>query len=308
VGAGWRNIGYFKSTITAGAELDPDGRVHVMAGSVEQGQGPTTQFAQIAAETMGSGMREVRVTIGDTGAAPYPVPTFSSITTVGTGKAVEMATAKLREKVRAAAAEMLQADPAGIAIEGDRALVRAAPERHATLAEVARHLAETGRPSLSEAALDWSGEAPTILYGYNAGLVELEVNVETGEVRLLEHVNVTDPGTRINPLAVDGQVDGAIAFGVGFALSERFHPDNPPTLEGYGLSSTLDVPRKITRLYVEEPLERGPYGAKSMAEHPGISPIPAIVNAIADATGARVRDIPATPERVRAAITAMAAE
>ena len=92
-----------------------------------------------------------------------------------------------------------------------------------------------------------------------------------------------DPGTRINPQAVDGQIYGAIAFGIGFALSERFHPDNPATFEGYGLPSTKSVPPNVTRLYVEDPLERGPFGAKSMAEHPGISPIPAIINAIANA-------------------------
>ena len=132
----------------------------------------------------------------------------------------------------------------------------------------------------------------------------MDVNTETGQVRLSNHVNVCDPGTRINPLAVDGQIDGAIAFGVGFALSERFHPDNPATLVGYGLPSTRDVPETVTRLYVEDPLERGPFGAKSMAEHPGISVIPAIVNAIANATEARVRDIPATPERVLAALEA----
>ena len=91
-------------------------------------------------------------------------------------------------------------------------------------------------------------------------------------------------------------------------LSERFHPDNPATLEGYGLPSTKSVPPKVTRLYVEDPLDRGPFGAKSMAEHPGISPIPAIINAIANATGARVKDIPATPDRVLQALTKVAAE
>ena len=91
------------------------------------------------------------------------------------------------------------------------------------------------------------GEAPTMLYGYNAGLVELDVNTETGAVRLLSRTNVCDPGTRINPQAVDGQIDGAIAFGIGFALSERFHPDNPAALEGYGLPSTKNVPAHVTR-------------------------------------------------------------
>ncbi|MBZ0122514.1 MAG: molybdopterin-dependent oxidoreductase [Roseovarius sp.] len=308
MGSGWRNIGYLKTSITAGAELTEDGKVHVMAGSVEQGQGPTTQFAQIAADQIGVAMSEMRVTLGDTDAAPYPVPTFSSISTVGTGKAVQLAAEKLAGKIRNAAAEMLQTPPENLAVRGNRVFLAANPEIGTTLAEIARHFADAGQSSLSESEIPWSGEAPTILYGYNTGLMELDVNIETGAVRLLNHVNVCDPGTRINPQAVDGQIDGAIAFGVGFALSERFHPDNPATLEGYGLPSTKSVPPNVTRLYVEDPLERGPFGAKSMAEHPGISPIPAIINAIANATRARVREIPATPDRVLQALKRMAAE
>lgn len=308
MGAGWRNIGYLKTTITAGCELDDDGTVHAMAGTVEQGQGPTTQFAQIAADTVGVSMSNMRVTLGDTEAAPYPVPTFSSISTVGTGKAVQVAAGKLRDKITAAAAELLQSRPENISIRDNYAYVTDLPDTQVTLAEIARHFQETGQSSLSESELKWTGEAPTILYGYNAGLIELDVNTETGQVRLLNHVNVCDPGTRINPLAVDGQIDGAIAFGIGFALSERFHPDNPATFEGYGLPSTRDIPLEVTRLYVEEPLKRGPFGAKSMAEHPGISPIPAIINAIANATGARVRDIPATPDKVKQALSSIAAE
>jgi len=308
MGCGWRNIGYLKTSITAGAELTDSGEVHVMAGTVEQGQGPTTQFAQIAADQMGVSMAQMKVTLGDTDAAPYPVPTFSSISTVGTGKAVQMAAEKLREKVLDGAAEMLQSRRENLEIKGDKVFVAEAPENGVTLEDIAQHFIETKQSSLSESEIPWSGEAPTILYGYNTGLMELDVNIENGAVRLLNHVNVCDPGTRINPQAVDGQIDGAIAFGVGFALSERFHPDNPATLEGYGLPSTKNVPPKVTRLYVEDPLDRGPFGAKSMAEHPGISPIPAIINAIANATGARVRDIPATPDRVLQALTKVAAE
>ncbi len=308
MGSGWRNIGYLKTSITAGAELTEDGKVHVMAGTVEQGQGPTTQFAQIAADQIGVSMSEMRVTLGDTDAAPYPVPTFSSISTVGTGKAVQMAAEKLAEKIHRAAAEMLQSSPDNLVIKRDRVFLAKTPDVGVTLAEIAQHFTDTKQSSLSESEIPWSGEAPTILYGFNTGLMELDVNTETGAVRLLNHVNVCDPGTRINPQAVDGQIDGAIAFGVGFALSERFHPDNPATLEGYGLPSTKSVPPNVTRLYVEDPLERGPFGAKSMAEHPGISPIPAIINAIANATGARVKDIPATPDRVLRALNKMAAE
>lgn len=302
VGAGWRNIGYLKTSITAGCELDEDGTVHAMAGTVEQGQGPSTQFAQIVADSIGIPMSKLRVTLGDTEAAPYPVPTFSSVSTVGTGKAVQEAAIKLRQKILDAAAVMMQCDTTDLTIESDQIFFTSAPEKSVSLTDVAKHFAETGQRSLAEAEIKWSGEAPTILYGYSAGLIEVEVNKETGAIRLSNHVNVCDPGTRINPQAVDGQIDGAIAFAVGFALKERFHPDNPPTLVDYGLPSTRDVPENVTRLYIDTPLERGPFGAKSMAEHPGISPIPAIINAIADATGARVFDIPATPDRIKAAI------
>ena len=308
MGSGWRNIGYLKTSITAGAELTELGEVHVMAGTVEQGQGPTTQFAQIAADQIGVSMSEMKVTLGDTDAAPYPVPTFSSISTVGTGKAVQMAAEKLKDKLLEGAAEMLQSSKDNLKVKGNKIFLTAFPDTAVTLTEIAQHFAVTNQSSLSEAEIPWSGEAPTILYGYNTGLMELDVNTETGAVRLLNHVNVCDPGTRINPQAVDGQIDGAIAFGVGFALSERFHPDNPATLEGYGLPSTKRIPSNVTRLYVEDPLERGPFGAKSMAEHPGISPIPAIINGIANATGARVRDIPATPDRVLQALLKIAAE
>jgi CO/xanthine dehydrogenase Mo-binding subunit/aerobic-type carbon monoxide dehydrogenase small subunit (CoxS/CutS family) len=311
LGCGWRNIGYLNAPISAGMELTEAGDIHILAGTVEQGQGPTTQFAQIGADAVGVSMDVMRVTLGDTTAAPYPVPTFSSITTVATGGAVKMAGEKLLANIREAAAQMLQADPQDVAIENNRVILIHTPEVSADLAAIAVHMRENNLPLRAEGRLEWRGEMPTILYGYNAGLIELDVNTEDGQVRLLNHVNICDPGTLVNPLAVEGQVDGGIAFGVGFALSERFHPDNPPTLEGYGLPTTRDVPQNVTRLFVETPLERGPFGAKSMAEHPGISPIPAIINAIANATGARIRDIPATPDRVRSALrdrTAHAAE
>ena len=219
-----------------------------------------------------------------------------------------MAADKLADKLRNGAAEMLQTTAERLSIKGNRVFQTTTPDSGVTLEEIAKHFTETNQSSLSESEIIWAGEAPTILYGYNTGLMELDVNTENGDVRLLNHVNVCDPGTRINPQAVDGQIDGAIAFGIGFALSERFHPDNPATLEGYGLPSTKSVPPNVTRLYVEDPLERGPFGAKSMAEHPGISPIPAIINAIANATGARVKDIPATPVRVLQALTKIAVE
>ncbi|MFU1478387.1 molybdopterin cofactor-binding domain-containing protein [Roseovarius sp. C7] len=301
VGGGWRNVGYVAMTLSAGAEIRNDGSILILAGTVEQGQGPTTQFAQIGADAIGAPVDIVSVLLGDTDDAPYPAPTFSSITTTATGRAVQMAAENLRKLLLSSAAGMLQSseDDLVFTVTGIANAAGAA----VTYAEIASYLDENGINRRCRADLDWNGEAPNILYGYNIGLVELDVNTVTGEIKLKNHVNVCDPGTLVNPLAVEGQVDGGIGFGIGFALSEAFHPDNPPTLVGYGIPNTMDVPENVTRLYVEEAFERGPFGAKSMAEHPGISPIPAIINAIANATGgARVRDIPATPKRVLDAI------
>ncbi|HLI11656.1 MAG TPA: molybdopterin cofactor-binding domain-containing protein [Alphaproteobacteria bacterium] len=302
IACGWRNIGYVNTTISAAAELLPDGRVRILAGTVEQGQGPTTQFAQIAADAIGLPMEMLVIGIGDTLSAPYPVPTFSSITTVGTGKAVQTACENLKRAIIDVASEIFHVDHAQISIDMGSVFCASALHRRLSLAQIARHVEERGGPLKCEGHVQWQGEAPNILYGYNAGLVELEVNEQTGQVRLEHIVNVCDPGTIVNPLALEGQVDGGIGFGIGFALKEEFHPEKPATFEAYGLPTTRDIPGKVTRLFVGGRCERGPFGAKSAGEMPGISPIPAIINGIANATGVRVRDIPATPDRVRAAL------
>ncbi len=304
IACGWRNIGYLNTKIGAGAELLEDGRVRVLAGSVEQGQGPTTVFAQIACDELGIPMESLKVTIGDTYTAPYPVPTFSSITTVGTGKAVQLACERLKLALHRAAATILGVAPESIVIGNGAAHSQRSPADKLSLARLAAHFGENDIPMKYEASLEWQGESPNILYGYNAGLVELEVNEVTGQVKLLDLVNVCDPGTVVHPEALEGQVDGGVAFGIGCALKERFHPDNPPTLAAYGLPMSTDVPHRLVRLFVEEPYSKGPFGAKSAGEMPGISPIPAIVNAIEDATGARIYDVPATPEKVLAALEA----
>lgn len=303
IGGGWRNIGYVSQIVSAGAEIRMDGTFLILAGTVEQGQGPTTQFAQIGADTLEVPVDLVNVRLGDTQEANFPVPTFSSITTVATGRAVQMAAESLRTLVLESAASILQASEPDLALT--EAAVSGSDGVEVTFSQIAEYLEENGISRRCRGDLNWNGEAPNILYGYNLGLMELDVNTETGDIKLKNHVNVCDPGTVVNPLAVEGQVDGGVSFGVGFALTESFHPDNPPTLVGYGLPTTMNVPESVTRVFVEDPLERGPFGAKSVAEHPGISPIPAIINAIANATGgARVRDIPATPKRVLDAIEA----
>ena len=317
VGCGWRSITYVNMPdVSAAVELMPDGRVRMLAGSVEQGQGAMTELAQIVSEALDLPMQSIEVTIGDTYLAPYPVPTFSSITTLVTGKAVQNAADGLREVLCRVAAELLDTAPDDIRIGDGFAFAGSAPGRLVGFSQLCDELDRRGMSRRHEGTFVWEGratdsnsttnegDAPDVVYGFNACVADVEVNVENGRVRLNRLINAADPGTIIHPQALQGQIDGGLAFGIGIALSEAFHPDMPPTLRHYGLPTTKDVAEEVTSIYVEDPCPRGPFGAKSAAEMSVIAPVPAIINAIADATGVRLREIPATPGRVLEALRA----
>jgi CO/xanthine dehydrogenase Mo-binding subunit len=242
-----------------------------------------------------------------------------------TGKAVLNAVEALRDAMMATAAEMLETSADEITIEDGFAFVKSKPDSMVAFAKIGEAFDQQGEPRRREGTFVYEGraddnsvataggtgqdfsssdaDAPDMVYGFNAAIAELEVNEKTGQVRLLKIVNAADPGTIINPQAVQGQIDGGVAFGIGTALMESFHPDKAPTLRQYGLPTTRDVAHELESIYIEEPCPRGPFGAKSVAEMSVIAPVPAIINAIADATGHRVKDIPATPARVLAALT-----
>lgn len=315
VGCGWRSITYVNMPdVSAAVELLPDGRVRLLAGSVEQGQGATTELAQIVSEALDLPMEAVEVTIGDTHLAPYPVPTFSSITTLVTGKAVQNAAEGLKEALCRVGAALLERTPEDIRVRDGFAFSRSAPDLALGFSRLYEEFGRRRMPFRHEGTFVWEGRAtdgntissegdtPDIVYGFNACVADLEVNVENGRVRLNRLVNAADPGTIIHPQALQGQIDGGLAFGIGIALSEAFHPDKPATLRHYGLPTTKDVADEVTSIYVEDPCPRGPFGAKSVAEMSVIAPVPAIINAIADATGARLTEIPATPDKVLSAL------
>ncbi|MDP5349415.1 MAG: molybdopterin-dependent oxidoreductase, partial [Paracoccaceae bacterium] len=150
--------------------------------------------------------------------------------------------------------------------------------------------------------LDKNGQGePYAQYGYAAHLVVVEVDIPLGRVRPLRFVAAHDVGQAINPLLVEGQVHGGIAQGLGMALMEEYIPHRTENLHDYLIPTIGDVP-PIETLIVEVPDAHGPYGAKGLGEHVLIPTAPAILNAIADATGARITQLPATPARVRAAL------
>jgi len=154
------------------------------------------------------------------------------------------------------------------------------------------------------APLDENGQGkPYAVYGYGAQMVELEVDVPLGTVRLIRIVAAHDVGRAINPMLAEGQIEGGIAQGIGLAMMEEFEPGRTENLHDYLIPTIGDVP-PVESILIEKPDPEGPYGAKGLGEHVLIPTAPAILNAIRDATGAEVTRLPALPHRVRAAIEA----
>lgn len=152
--------------------------------------------------------------------------------------------------------------------------------------------------------LDENGQGvPYAVFGTAAQMVELEVDMELGTVKLLKFIAAHDVGKAINPLLVEGQIEGGIAQGIGLALMEEFLPGRTENLHDYLIPTIGDVP-EISSIIIESGDEHGPYGAKGLGEHSLIPTAPAILNAIAHASGARVHHLPATPDHLRAAILA----
>jgi CO/xanthine dehydrogenase Mo-binding subunit len=277
----------------AGASLvvAADGSVTVAVGTTEIGQGMVVVLTQITAEALGCPSDLVRVVEADTSRVPDSGPTVASRTTVMSGNAIKDAAAKIL-------AEMAKVTAA----EGQ-------PWKEA-VALCVKHqvgLAAHGWAVPPETTFDLgTGQgAPYICYSFSANVVEAEVDTETGETRVTRVVSGHDCGKVVNPTTGEGQIEGGVVQGLGYALTEehalkdgRIVNDQFST---YIIPTPMDVP-EIKSLIVEHEYSWGPYGAKGLGETPIIAVAPAVTAAIAHATGVRLAEIPATPERVWAAL------
>lgn len=299
-------------------KLEDDGTLQVITGGQEIGQGGSTIIAQIAAESVGVPYASIRVENSDTNVMPWDLGTHGSRNTFVAGNAVAGAGEKLRSRIAEVAAELLETSAEDLVVASGRVSVRGASHRGVTIAEVARaaHYRNQGSLLIAEHFYDPPTEEPgpdgkgnksaTYAFGFHGA--EVEVDEETGEVKVLRVVAAHDIGRAINPKGVEGQVEGGVAQGLGFALCEDMFADDGHTpmsnFQDYKIPVALDVPEAIETILVETGDPEGPYGAKGVAE-PAIIPVaPAIVNAIADAVGVRIRDLPATPEKILAALAA----
>ena len=288
----------------AACRLEKDGSLTVVVGSVDL-TGSDTSMALIAAQGLGMSSEQVNVAHDSTDTMPYNGGTGGSKTTYALGAAVLSAARDAREQILSIAADMLEAASTDLEIEGDKVVVRGVPGKSIALTRIA------------ESSMRFAGQYAPI-YGrgrsanrvsspmYTAHLAKVAVDPETGEVRVLDYVAIQDVGLAINPALVEGQIHGGVTQGLGWALFENMVYDEngqllTSNLMDYALPHSYDVPN-ISTILVEVPSDLGPFGAKGVGEPPVVPVGAAIANAVYDAVGARVTQLPITPERLFTAL------
>jgi len=284
---------------SARVRLNADGSVQLVAGLMDVGEGSTTVMAQIVAEALGVPYDSVRVTFGDTAATPEAPITAGSTATFSTGTAAKQAAEELRATILDAAAASLACDPDGLDIVDGR-IVDAGGEVRLQLADVAAMAGENG---LDASASVMPGSRDHIVNSFGAHFAEVEVDTETGNVRVVRYVAAHDSGRILNPQLATNQVEGGVSQMLGFTLSEEMLTDpqsgvtlNASMLEHKSPTVKEYPPIEVIFADVVDPI--GPFGAKALGEPPSVGPAPTIINAIHDAIGVRITDLPATPDRI----------
>ncbi len=301
----------------ATVKLDLAGRVIVATGAVSSGQGHETSFAQVAADSLGVPLDWVTVIGGDTATVPFGVGTFASRSAVTAGNSIADACREVRGRLVRAGATLLEAAPEDIEIENGRLFVRGTPGRAVDIARVVQASIPTfARPGIASPDFEASAyhHVPTVTYASAVHVAQVEVDVETGAVKLLRYVVAHDCGRVINPIIVEGQVHGGVAQGIGGALFEDMVYDEQGqllagSLMDYAVPKADDLPL-IETVHLEFPSPRNPLGVKGLGEGGAISPPAAISNAIEDALapfGVRITETPVTPARIRALLAAQRA-
>ncbi|HEV8641414.1 MAG TPA: molybdopterin cofactor-binding domain-containing protein [Methylomirabilota bacterium] len=296
---------------TAVVRINADGSVALLAGSVEVGQGARTALAQVVAETLGVPFETVVVVPPDTSITPYDHGTSASRSTTVMGLAVEAAARDAREQLLALAAKLLDTDASALAV-GDGTITHG--DRRLTVAEViSGHYGLVGGEVTGVGSFvpgKWSGTlgGATVFWETGMGAAEIEVDPETGAVKVVKYVSAADVGQAINPRECAAQDEGAAMQGIGPALfesrvSERGQLLNPGLID-YRVPAFTDLPGELDSLLIENADGPGPFGAKGVGEGGTFCAAPAIGNALARATGVRLTELPMTPERVWRALRA----
>jgi putative selenate reductase molybdopterin-binding subunit len=282
----------------ASIKLNDDGSINLAVGATDLGTGSDTILAQIAAEVLGLPLAKVIVTSSDTDLTPFDTGAYASSTTYVSGDAVRKAAEDVRGQLLAAAAEMLEADPSELTVGDER--VTGPDGRSVTYEKIAlRALYGANQHQIAATASSVPEQSPP---PFLASFAEVAVDLDTGRLRIVDYVVAADCGTPVNPRLAEGQVEGAIANGIGYALVEDLAIDARGRSRGsdfgrYKIPSTCDMP-PLEVILVDSYDPTGPMGAKSIAEIGINAPLPTIANAVHDATGIWLTESPFTAERV----------
>jgi CO/xanthine dehydrogenase Mo-binding subunit len=291
---------------SATVRLDSDGSLTVVTGSVDIA-GTNMGLALIAAEAYGVDIDRVRIVTGDTDSAPLSGISAGSKTTYTMGASVRDAAADARRQTFEIAARELEVSVEDLDLDQDAVVVRGVPDRSITLASIGKRSNTFGSkipPVLGASSNAFTVQAPA----FAAELARIEIDPDTGQVTLHDFVVAQDVGKAINPLGVEGQMQGGAVQSLGFALSEGLLYDGQgrltnPSLLDYRKLTAADLPN-IETIMVEVPAPEGPFGARGVGEPPIVPAPAAIANAVEDATGLRLTELPLTPEKIALGIAA----
>jgi len=286
----------------ASIKMNEDGSFNLLVGATDIGTGADTMFCQLAAEALGVPVEKIIPYSSDTDMTPFDPGAYASSTTYISGRAVEKAALAVREQIVAVGAAMLEEEPGKVVIHGQK--VCAKDGRFVTYEQVClSSLYQKDQFQIMATASHMSYDSPP---PFAAVFAEVEVDVETGVVRVVKLVEAVDCGQVVNPQMAEGQVEGAALQSIGYALYERMPFDAEGRMQfrsfrDYTIATAVDVP-EIVSILVPTHEPTGPFGAKAIAEIPINGPAPAIANALFQATGVRLRDLPLTPDRVLVAL------
>ncbi len=305
-------------------KLNADGTADLASATIDIGAGQTTVLSQIAAEELGIAAESVRMSSGDTDTLPFDAPTHASRITYASGLAVKAAAAAAKERLLDVASGLMEANADDLEVHNGMVMVKGAPALAVPVADVVKRAESPYMVVTAQGPTPTSLEEKGTIIGVSslapsrnpspacAQFVEVEVDTETGRVKVLHAVSAHDLGRLVNPAGAEGQVEGGLQQGIGYALMENMLFDAATgacvtaDFLNYKMPTAVEMPRKIESIFVETDEPSGPFGAKGLSEPCIIVPAPAIANAIYNAVGVRIRSLPITPEKILAALGRMA--
>jgi CO/xanthine dehydrogenase Mo-binding subunit len=300
-------------------KFNEDATADVLVSGLDYGQGTATSLSQIAAHALKIPFERIHfIWAKDTDYSPYDWQTVASRLTVMGGLCILRAAADALDQIKTVAARALEADKDALEVDDGRVFVRGDPERGLDYKQVVMgYMFPSGNAiggpvigrgsyvaeGLTNLDTETGQGLPALNWTYGAHAVDIEVDTRTGDIDILKIASAFDVGKVINEDLCRGQVVGGGVQGVGSAITEQYiynetgHLLNP-SFTDYKIPTVRDIPREMVQIFIETPHDKGPFGARGVAEHPMISVPPAIANAIYEGTGVRITDLPLSPERV----------